>query len=81
MYKLYINIVIVIVLILFISYYSIHITNPYPRKLFEFCHEPYGRYMLYLVIYIISFYNELISLLLLLIVMFIHTDMIQFVKI
>lgn len=77
MYKLYINAIVLLILIIVIIYYCLNIRILYPKFIIEILYEPYGKILIYLLIYLISFYNELMAFLLLFIVINIHIDILR----
>ena len=80
MYRLYINCIIILFLVLCISFINLKKEYIYPKYIFDIWYEPLGRYVLYLFVYLISFYNELISLLLIFILVLIHIDIDKFIR-
>jgi hypothetical protein len=76
-----INSFILILLIVFIVKYCINIKIPYPKWIVFIINEPILRFNLYITIYILSFYNPIISLYLLIIILFIHIDYINLMTI
>jgi hypothetical protein len=80
MYKLYINIGVLVASLLVISIYCLHVKMLYPKWVIELFTEPIGLYFTYMFVYLVSFYNELIALLLLICVVLVHLDIINIVK-
>lgn len=80
MYKLYVNLGILFILFAVISVYCIHIKMIYPKWVIQLFAEPLGLFIIYISIYLVSFYNELIALLMLVGVLFIHLDVINLAK-
>jgi hypothetical protein len=74
------NIFVLIILITFIVKYCINIKILYPKWVVFVINEPIFRFILYLLIYLLSFYNPIISLYSLIIVLFIHIDYINLMK-
>lgn len=80
MCKLYVNATVILALVISICYYCLEVKTLYPQWLIELYEEPLGRFMLYMSVYMISFYNEIIALLLLVIVVMVHVDIINLTK-
>jgi hypothetical protein len=78
--KLVLNAGIMVVMFVIISYYCLSIKIMYPPFIIELFAEPFGRLMVYLFVYLISFYNELMGLLCLIPVVFIHLDIINLIQ-
>lgn len=78
--KLYINTIIIIIIVLMISYYSLNIKTMYPQFVIELFNEPLGCLCVYMAVYLISFYNELIGLLCLIPVILLHLDIINLIR-
>lgn len=78
--KLYVNITVVIITAILISYYSLNLKTIYPKIVIEIFAEPLGRLLAYLTVYMISFYNELLGLLFLIPVVLLHLDIINLIK-
>ena len=74
------NTIIVIILFFFIAVYSIDFTIPYPRVLFTYFQLPAVKIMLYMFLYIVAYYNPIVSLLLLIIIVMLHLNETLFVK-
>lgn len=77
MYKLYVNLVLLIIIVIFTCYYSLDMKTLYPEVWINICAEPFGRFMLYIIVYCISFYNEVLALLTLIPVVLLHLDIIN----
>lgn len=80
MYKLYINIGVLVASLMVISIYCLHVKMLYPKWVIELFTEPIGLYFTYMFVYLVSFYNELIALLLLICIVLVHLDIINIVK-
>lgn len=72
-----VTVIIICSLLFGIVEYSIDIKKPYPSWIITYYQEPYVRFLSYLVIYIFACINPIISMLLMLIVVFIHLDTIN----
>ncbi len=70
----FINIGILIFLVILISIYGLDIREPYPPKLIKLFSEPYIRFLSYIGIYAMSFYNSSITFVLLFAVLLLHID-------
>lgn len=81
MYKLYLNIVASILVFLYICIYSLNTKILYPRFVIDIFSEPAGRVLIYLCIYLLSFYNELLTLLIFCAVILLHIDIINYLGI
>jgi hypothetical protein len=53
--------------------------EPYPKKIIQLYNEPYVRFLLYMLIYALTYYNNTLSLLGLIGVLMIHMDYINLV--
>lgn len=77
---IYINIIILIILLVFILTFSIDIKEPYPKIIIDLFHEPYIRFTLYFMVYIIALYDLKIALMYLIILLLLNMDYIYFIK-
>lgn len=75
--KVCINAVLLVILMIIISIYCLNIKTMYPKAIVEFFGEPIGRLSLYMLVYLVSFYNELLGLISLIPVVLIHLDIIN----
>lgn len=78
--KLYINTGIIVIVFVIISYYSLNIKTMYPKFVIELFNEPLGCLAVYMGVYILSFYNELMGLLCLIPVILLHLDVINLIR-
>jgi succinate dehydrogenase hydrophobic anchor subunit len=72
-----INLIIVIILLCIIILYSIRNKKPYPKIILDTFNEPIYRFFTYLILYLISIYNPIFSILCILIVIPMHIDYIN----
>ena len=68
---LYISIAVSILIIIFIAYYT---KKPYPKWLINQMNEPLNRFIFYFAIYLVSYYNFTVALLLLFAILTINLD-------
>ncbi len=71
------NSLIIVILVFIITFYSFDIFKPYPKNIFIYFNEPFVKFIIYLILYYISFYNPIIALLSLIIILCIHLDIIN----
>lgn len=71
------NSIIIIILVFIITLYSFDIHKPYPKTIFIYFNEPYVKFIIYIFLYYISFYNPIIALLSLIIILCIHLDLLN----
>lgn len=76
-----INIVCFIILSIIIVSYSLNIKKPYPEWAIKIAAEPVYLFVLYMIIFGISYYNVLLSMLLLIVVIALHMDFLNLVEI
>lgn len=76
-----INIFCFIILIAVIVFYSLDIKTAYPEWAIKLAGEPIYLFVLYMAIFGISYYNVLLSLLLLIVVIALHMDFLNLVEI
>ena len=69
------------VLACFLGIVSLDIKKPYPTKIIELISEPYIRCLCYLIVYFICIYDVLIGLLWMMMVVLLHFDYINLIKI
>ena len=70
----FINLAILISMIVLISVFGLDMKEPYPKGMIKAYSEPYVRFLAYLSVYLISFYNTSISFVLLIGVLLLHID-------
>lgn len=69
-----INVVILSIFIIIIITYNLDIRVPYPRIFINAFDEPIIVFFIYISVYGLAYYNPLIALLYLIIILFIHID-------
>lgn len=74
------NTIIIITLCLIMFLYSLDIKTPFPRFVLLYFDNPMVRIIVYFAVYCISFYNPIIALLTMLIVITVHLDYINLSK-
>lgn len=77
----WINLVSIIILVVVIVIYSIEMKRPYPSWLIEIASEPIYLFLMYMVVFAISYYNPLIALLVLIVLVALHLDFKNLVEI
>jgi hypothetical protein len=77
--QLILNTLIVTLLYFIICIFALDIRVPYPKSIIVHFHEPYVKLVVYLALYSISYYNPIISLLLMMMIVFIHSNDVQIV--
>lgn len=75
--QFFINIIIITILVFATVEYSIDMKRIYPFWVMQSFSEPYVRFLLYTLIYVLSCYNIYISVLLAIIVSLLHIDFIN----
>jgi hypothetical protein len=78
--QLILNILIVTLLYFIICIFSLDIRVPYPKSVIVYFNEPYVKLVAYLVLYVVSYYNPIVSLLLMMVIVFLHTNDVAIVK-
>jgi hypothetical protein len=73
-------IIVASVLVLVIADYGIDMHKLYPMWVMEMFEEPIVRFMLYVAIYLLACFNPVLSILLALVVIFLHIDYINLAK-
>lgn len=58
--------------------FSLDIKEPYPKIIIDLFHEPYIRFILYFMVYIISLYDLKIALLYLILLILLNMDYLLF---
>lgn len=71
---------VICVLILVICLYALDVRKLYPQFMIELFAEPLGRFCAYILVYLVSLYNIHIGLLLLILVVNLHIDVINFIE-
>ena len=79
-HQLILNTLIVTLLYFIICIFSLDIRVPYPKSVIVHFNEPYVKLVSYLVIYFVSYYNPIVSMLLMVMVVLIHTNDVEIVK-
>lgn len=69
-----VNVGVLILLVILISIYGLDIREPYPPKIMKLFSEPYIRFLTYIFIYALSFYNYSITFVFLFAVLLLHID-------
>lgn len=72
-----VNLVIVFLLLTILCMYSIRQAYPYPQNILDSFHEPIMRFVAYIIVYGLCFYNPLIGLLAGVSVLLLHMDYIN----
>jgi hypothetical protein len=78
--KVIINISILFLMFLLIIIFGLDLVTPYPKKLVVYFNEPIVKIAVYLGIYHVSYYNPVISVILMIAVLLLHADMIMLVE-
>lgn len=73
-YKMIINAAILILLYFVISIFSIDIRIPYPKNIIIAFNEDYIKLLSYISIYFIAYYNPIISIVMLIFIVLLHTN-------
>jgi hypothetical protein len=68
------------VLTCFLGIVSLDMKKPYPAKIIELISEPYIRCICYLIVYFLCIYDVLIGLLWMMMVVLLHFDFINLIK-
>lgn len=79
-HQLILNTLIVTLLYFIICIFALDIRVPYPKSVIIHFHEPYVKLIVYLTLYFISYYNPIISLLLMMVIVFIHANDVEIVS-
>ena len=74
------KIFIIFLLTIFTVIYCIDITKPYPNFIIYMINEPIYRFGFYMLVYMLSYINPIISLYLMIILLFINIDYINIIK-
>jgi len=74
-----INFFILITMIIIISIFGLDMKEPYPKELIQLYNEPYIRFLSYMLVYALTFYNNTLSILGLFGVLMLHLDYINLV--
>lgn len=74
------NSLIVVVLYFMISIFALDVRIPFPKTFIIFFHEPYVKILVYMCVYISSYYNPIISLMFLILVVLLHSNDISVLK-
>lgn len=74
-----INILVLLMMIIIISIFALNMKEPYPKKIIQFYTEPYVRFLSYMLIYALTFYNNTLALVALIGVLLLHLDFINLV--
>ena len=78
--KIILNMLLIILLYFIICIYSIDVRIPYPKWVIMNFHEPYMKVLIYIVLYITSYYNPIISLLFTIFTIMLHTNDVLVIK-
>lgn len=76
-----INLVCTIILVVIATFYSINIKQAYPEWMIIIASEPIYMFVVYMSIFALSYYNVLIALLLIIVVVALHMDFVNLVEI
>lgn len=71
------NFIIIVIIIIIISIYCLDMKKPFPPALIKSFSEPYIRLLSYIIVYLISLYNNVIALLCLITLLLFHVDYIN----
>lgn len=74
------NITIITLLLFTVIEYSIEMKRIYPVWMMSFISEPYVRFILYVIVYVLACYNVPIAVLFSIVVVLLHLDYINLVK-
>lgn len=66
-------------MIIIISIFGLDMKEPYPKQLIQLYNEPYIRFLSYMLVYALTFYNNTLALVGLLGVLMLHIDYINLV--
>ena len=78
--QLILNTLIATLLYFIICIFALDIKVPYPKSVIVHFHEPYVKLIVYLTLYFVSYYNPIISLLLMMVIVFIHANDVEIVS-
>lgn len=78
--KIVLNMLLIILLYFIICIYSIDVRIPYPKWVIVNFNEPYVKVLVYLFLYFISYYNPIISILLTILLVMLHTNDVLVIK-
>jgi hypothetical protein len=62
-----------------ISIFGLDMKEPYPQKIIQMYNEPYIRFMSYMFVFALTFYNNSIAILALIAILLLHIDFINLV--
>jgi len=74
-----INNLLILLLLFLISIYSLNMKKPYPKQIIELFNEAYIRFLCYLTIFLLSYYNIRLCMFLLFAVILLHIDYINLI--
>lgn len=72
-----VNITILIITTIFVIYYSLSMKKPYPKTLLTYFDMPHIRFAVYVLLYIVSYYNYIIGLVSLIAILLLNVDYIN----
>lgn len=75
----FINLLILITMMIIISIFGLDMKEPYPKELIQLYNEPYVRFISYMFVYALTFYNNSIAIVGLIAVLLLHIDFINLV--
>jgi hypothetical protein len=76
---IFINFFILITIMIIISIFGLDMKEPYPKKIIQIYNEPYVRFISYMFVYALTFYNNSIAIVGLIAVLLLHIDFINLV--
>lgn len=81
MYNIHIiiNLLVLLILIIFVSLFALDMKEPYPKNVIKYFSEPYVRFLSYMIVYALTFYNNTIAIVFLIGILLLHIDYINLV--
>ncbi len=74
------NSLIVVVMYFIICIFALDVRIPFPKMFVILFHEPYVKIIVYMSVYLISYYNPVVSLMFLIFVILLHSNDISVLK-
>jgi hypothetical protein len=78
--KVILNTIIAVILFLILSVYAVNFTIPWPKDVVVYFEEPIIKAAAYFAVYLTAYYNPVVSVLLLMLVLFLHVNEVMIIN-
>lgn len=78
-YIVIINAVLLVILVILLIVYGLDMKVPYPKYVIRAFEKPYVRFVVYICVFHVAYYNPIISIMVMMCVLALHLDLINLV--